>query len=148
MRPIVASAFALALAACSSGPAEPVTEAGALEEGDTTLGTGELYDAYTTYAREGQWIRVSVQAQGFDPYLIVRSPSEAQSEVDDSEEGDETQVSIDVRADASGRWTTMVTSFAPGETGAYTVTTHVTDEPPPGATAAPSVDPSTETVES
>lgn len=95
-----------------------------------TLVSGELFDTYTVTAREGQWIVVEVTADGFDPYLIVRSPSEDQSEVDDSDDGDISTTRMSVRADASGRWSALVTSYEPGESGSYTVTYGVSDTPP------------------
>ena len=122
----------LALAACQTGAPGPITETGALEDDDLQLTSGELYDGFEVQAREGQWIRVAVVADGFDPYLIVRSPTEQQSEVDDSDEGDTRRTELAVRATESGRWTALVTSFAPGSTGTYSVTIEVTDEAPAG----------------
>lgn len=122
----------LALSACQSSPQGPVAEAGALEDGDLQLASGEFFDAFDVRAREGQWIRVEVVAEGFDPYLILRSPTEEQSEVDDSDEADTTRTEMAVRAGESGRWEVLVTSFAPGATGSYRLTTEVTDAPPPG----------------
>lgn len=122
----------LALAACQPGPSGPVTETGALEPGDLQLASGEFYDGFSIQAREGQWIRVEVVADGFDPYLILRSPAEEQSEVDDSDASDTSRTQIAVRAGESGQWVALVTSFAPASTGTYSVTIGVTDEPPVG----------------
>ena len=123
---------ALFVSGCGSAPEGPVTETGALEAGDLSLASGELYDSYPLTAREGQWITVTVTTDRFDPYLILRSPSQEQSEIDDSQ-SDPTTTRMSVRAGESGRWEALVTSFAPGETGAYTVTYHVTDAAPPDA---------------
>ena len=132
---LVVSLAVAVLAGC--GPAGPVTEFGALEDGDPTLTSGEWYDGYAVTAREGQWISVVVTADGFDPYLILQSPGEGQSEVDDSDAGDTTTTRLAVRADASGRWEVVVTSYAPGESGRYTVTYGVSDERPTDGEAAP-----------
>ena len=130
----------LALGACRPGPQGPLAEDGTLGDGDLQLDTGEFFDAFEVRAREGQWIRVEVAAEGFDPYLILRGPDREQSEVDDSDEGDTTRTEMAVRATESGRWTVVVTSFAPGATGAYRVTAEVTDaapDRPPAETGRP-----------
>lgn len=134
----------LCLAACQSGPTGPVTEAGSLEAGDMTLASGEFYDSFSVNAREGQWIEVEVIADGFDPYLILRSPSEEQSEMDDSEEGDTSTTRMAIRAPESGRWLALVTSYAPGGTGTYTVTYSVSDQAPTGLTPDPASSDSSE----
>ncbi len=126
----------MALAACQPGPSGPVTETGALEPGDLRLASGEFYDGFSIQAREGQWIRVEVVAEGFDPYLILRSPAEEQSEVDDSDESDTRRTEIAVRATESGQWVALVTSFAPAATGTYSATIEVTDQAPVGAVDA------------
>lgn len=128
--------FALVgLAACSSAPSGPVTESGSLEVGDMTLQSGEYYDEFSVSAAEGQWIEVEVSAEGFDPYLIVRSPSGSQSDMDDSEAGNTTSTRSVLRADEGGSWDIIVTSYAPGGTGTYSVTYSVADAMPPGADA-------------
>ena len=124
----------LAVAGCSSAPSDPVSATGSLEAGDASLASGEFYDEYPLMAREGQWITVTVTTDRFDPYLIVRSPSQEQSEIDDAG-GDAGTTRMSVRAGESGRWEVLVTSYAPGETGDYTVTYHVTDSAPAEAVA-------------
>lgn len=135
MRVLLFSSFLLFAAACESGPTGPVTETGTLEAGDMTLGSGEFYDIYTFSVREGQWIEMEVTARGFDPYLILTSPDESQSEVDDSEEGDTATTRMAIRAGESGRWIGVVTSYAPGGTGSYTVTYRVSDTAPSGVSS-------------
>ena len=126
----------LALSACQPAtPAGPVTESGTLELGDLTLGSGEYYDLHTVSMDEGEWLKVSVSSTEFDPYLIVRTPSGAQSEIDDPEDGNTEYVETVVRASESGSWDIGVTSFEPGETGASEVTYEVTAESPAGASS-------------
>ncbi|MEM1115807.1 MAG: hypothetical protein AAF845_16975 [Bacteroidota bacterium] len=127
--------LAVVLAACSSGPSGPVTESGALEVGDLTLQSGEYSDVYSVSAGEGQWISVTLEADGFDPYLIIRTPSGQQSDIDDSEEGNTTSTSTVLRASEAGSYDVIVTSFQSGETGSYSVTYEVSDTQP-GATPA------------
>lgn len=126
-------ALAASLAACSSASDGPVTEAGSLDASDRTLQSGEYFDQYRVTASEDQWIRVEVTAEAFDPYLIVRSPSGVQSDVDDSESGNTTTTTSVIRASEGGRWDVIVTSYAPGGTGSYSVTYEVTDVMPEGA---------------
>ena len=95
-------AAAAALAACESTPDGPVAEAGALERGDATLTSGEFTDRYTVALDEGQWLRVTLASDAFDPYLVVRFPDGQQSDRDDSAEGDTTTVTMAVRAEAGG----------------------------------------------
>ncbi len=131
MRPLL---FALLLlTTCQSGPAGPVTEAGVLEASDQTLPSGEYIDSYVFSMERGEWLSVQVDALGLDPYLIVIGPSAQQSDLDDSEEGNTAQTRMVLQADETGTWDLRVTSFAPGETGTYTLTYEVTTAPPADA---------------
>lgn len=140
--------FALAasglLAACTSAPSGPVTEAGDLASGDLTLTGGEFQDGYTVRATAGQWIKVDLRSTAFDPYLILRTPSDQQSENDDIG-GDRNHSGIVYQATEDGQFQIVATSYAAGETGAYTLVYEVTDAEPAaagGATAdAPPADP-------
>ena len=128
----------LTLGACGTPtPQGPVVEDGVLEVGDLTLGSGEYQDVRSVRVGAGQWLSVRVVAQGFDPYLILRSPADRQSEIDDSVEGDTTSVETVVRSDDSGTWDISVTSYAPGESGSYRLTYEVTDTQPADKKAAP-----------
>lgn len=139
---MIRPALALALLAAGCGGASgPQTVEGALERGDATLSGGEFYDLATVRLRDGHWLRVRVEADGFDPYLIVRAPSGGQSEMDDSTPGDTTTVELTLRAAGGGAFQVLVTSFAPGATGAYRMTYWVTaDEPPPADAPTRTVD--------
>ena len=134
MRPALLALLTVALSACGSASASggPTTEAGTLELGDMTLPSGEYYDAFLVGADEGQWLTVEVTSEAFDPYLIVRSPGGEQSEIDDSESGNTTTTRSVLRVSEAGDWDVIVTSYAPGESGAYSVTYEVTDEQPAG----------------
>lgn len=134
MRALPLAVPLIALAACTTrAPAGPTTEAGVLERGDLTLQSGEYFDAFAVTASGGQWITVEVTARDFDPYLIIRSPSGEQSDIDDSEHGNTTTTRSILRASEAGQWDILVTSYAPGESGAYSVTYEVSDERPADA---------------
>lgn len=113
-----------------------MTESGTLELGDLTLTSGEYYDSYTVSADEGEWLSVNVVANGFDPYLIIQTPSGEQSDLDDSEESNTTSVQTVLRAQESGTWDINVTSYEPGETGTYDITYEVSDTAPAGAASS------------
>lgn len=112
---------ALVLVACFVGLDSPVaaqSHAGALEAGDETRdGSGQYADAYTFEAAEGQRITVTMTSQAFDTYLIVRSPTGAESENDDA--GGTTMSRLEVVATEGGTWTAVASSFSEGETGSY-----------------------------
>ena len=131
MRVVLASVAAVALAACTSSPSGPVVETGALERGDATLTSGEYADRFTARLDEGQWLRVTLDAQGFDPYLVVRFPNGQQSDLDDSTPGDTTSVTMVMRAQEAGQFEILATTFRPGESGTYRLTYEVTDTEPP-----------------
>jgi len=130
-------AFALTLAACQpAAPEGPVTEAGDLDLGDLTLQSGEYYDTYTVSMKADQWLSVNIQSTDFDPYLIVRTPSGEQSDLDDSEESNTTSVESVIRAQEAGSWEIVVTSYETGESGAYQVTYEVSDAAPAGSASS------------
>ncbi len=124
-------------AACNSAPAGPVTETGTLATGDLTLTGGEFQDGYTVRAKSGQWIKVDLRSTAFDPYIILRTPSNQQSENDDHG-GDRNHSQVVYQVAEDGQFQIIATSFATGETGAYTLVYEVTDAEPaatPGTTA-------------
>ena len=125
------------LAACGPAtPVGPVTESGSLEVGDLTLTSGEYYDSYTVTMDENEWLSVNVVADGFDPDLIIQTPSGEQSDLDDSEESNTTSVQTVIRAQESGTWDINVTSYEPGETGSYEITYEVSETAPAGAASS------------
>lgn len=138
MRPFLCFVLAAVLAGCTSTPSGPVTEDGSLAVGDATLTTGEYQDSYDVTMSEGQWLRVSLDSDAFDPYLVVRFPNAEQSDLDDSTPGDTTSVTMVLRAQQAGTFNIIATSYRPGATGAYRLSYEVTDTEPAGdAPAAP-----------
>lgn len=130
-------AAAVALGACNASPSGPVTETGDLERGDATLTSGEFADRFTVRMKAEQWLRVTLQAQGFDPYLVVRFPNGQQSDLDDSTPGDTTSVTMVMKAQEAGQFEILATSYRAGESGSYTLTYEVSDTEPatPAGTA-------------
>jgi hypothetical protein len=92
---------------------------GSLAPGDVTLGTGEYQDSYTFAVVQGQQYTIDLSSPTFDTYLIYASPAGTQIDNDDGGEG--TNSRLTVVADQTGTATLRVTTFTPGETGAYTI---------------------------
>lgn len=122
-----------ASAPAETAPAGPEEITGQLIGGDDTLQSGELYDVHEVVMREGQWLRAELISPDFDPYVIVRSPTGTQTDVDDSQEGNLSLSKAIVRATESGAWQIAVTTFEPGESGNYTLSYEVLDERPADA---------------
>ena len=129
MRLSLTFAAAGLVAGCASAPSGPVTEAGDLATGDRTLTNGEFIDSYTFQLNEGQWVKVDLRSTAFDPYLILRTPGGQSSDNDDAN-GDQQHSQIVYRATESGQFEIGVTSYASGESGAYTLVYEVTDTQP------------------
>jgi hypothetical protein len=134
-RPGETGAYRLAASAPPPGaavtlpqPAQPIAIGasvdGRLEAGDGRLASGEYSDRYRFRARRGQRIRAEVSAGKFDTYLMLRRPDGTQDDNDDSAVGEQasTNSRIDTVLAEDGEYVLVVTSFRPGETGAYRLT--------------------------
>lgn len=119
----------------AADPVAPMLDetSGTLVEGDETLQSGEYMDSYNVLAREGQWIRAEVVSGDFDPYIMVISPTGIQTDVDDSAENNTSMTKAILEANEGGEWTVIVTSYEPGESGAYDLSYGALDERPEDA---------------
>ncbi len=108
-----------AVAASPSGATQ--TQRGTLAAGDRQLQSGEFYDQYAMTFPPGQPVAIRIESTAFDPYLILRSPSGRQQDNDDYQPGRLT-AGVDLPAAEAGSYDVLVTSYRPGETGAYTLT--------------------------
>lgn len=137
---LVVAALGLLFALCTSASAQggPVTRGGALANGDRTLSSGEFADSFSVRVRAGQWLKIDLRSTAFDPYLILHPPTGSQSDNDDAVPGDTQHSQIVFRADETGQFEILATSFAPGETGAYTLVYEVTDSEPGRSASVPS----------
>ncbi len=91
----------------------------ALRAGDEAMASGELFDRFVVQLEAGETRRVVVSSEAFDPYLIATGTGEARLENDDCADEDTERACLELSADASGVWNVIVTSFRPGESGAY-----------------------------
>lgn len=112
--------FALLLAAASGAAAQTYT--GRLAAGDGTLNSGEYRDEYRVEAAVGQRVSATVTSGDFDTYVLLISPSGEQAENDDCTDGDTGRSCATFTADVAGAIRVLVTSYAVGETGDYTLT--------------------------
>jgi hypothetical protein len=109
------------------GNAEDVDfERNRLEAGDETLSSGEYRDDFTFDGQAGQQAIIDLRSTDFDPYLIVSTPSGEQFDNDDYE-GDIARSLLALDLSESGTYEVIVTSYAEGETGAYTLQMDVGD---------------------
>lgn len=97
--------------------------AGRLAQGDSQLTSGEYYDTYTIEGLRGQRVELRLGATDFDPYLMVTGPGDLSLQNDDDADGHGSHDSrLSVTFPADGRYRISVTSYKPGEAGAYRLT--------------------------
>ncbi len=97
------------------------TTRGALATSDSRLQSGEYSDSYTMQFGAGEAVELLLSSTAFDPYLIVRSPSGNQMDNDDLTPSSR-DAGLTIPVAEAGEYSVMVTSYQPGETGAYVLT--------------------------
>ncbi|MBW6455402.1 MAG: trypsin-like peptidase domain-containing protein [Trueperaceae bacterium] len=96
-----------------------LSERGALGPDNETLDSGEYLAFHEVELTAGAPVAIGLSSAAFDVYLAVLDPSDQiVLEVDDSP-GHGSDVAESFVPAASGRFTLVVTSYAPGETGDY-----------------------------
>jgi hypothetical protein len=118
----------------ADGPPDPViqlgsNQGGTLANGDERLGSGEFVDSYRFQGRRGQRVAISVESGAFDTYAILYTPDGAQIDNDDRTPGN-TNALIERVLPADGEYRLSVTSYRPGETGAYQLSVTESAGPP------------------
>lgn len=104
------------------GPLTPgVPMSGVLTAGDSQLTSGEYFDEYALQGAAGQTLTLTLNSTAFDPYLIVVHPDGQQTENDDMAQGNVNSQVI-LALPSAGAYRVLVTTYAPGESGAYTLT--------------------------
>ena len=93
---------------------------GMLAAGDATLPTGEWVDTHRFEWPPGQQVTVAAHSTTFDTYLILRPPTGTRQENDDGPSGG-TDAALSFVTAGQGTYEVMVTSYQPGEQGAYTL---------------------------
>lgn len=93
-------------------------ENGELAQGDDQLSSGEFVDWHDMQFAAGQQVQLALTSSAFDTYLLVRGPGEFREDNDDVEPGN-TNSGLTLAVPAAGTYRVGVTSYRPGETGAY-----------------------------
>ena len=94
---------------------------GRLEKGDEQLSSNEYFDMYTFQASAGEEVAVDLRSNDFDPFLILMSPTDKDTQNDDYD-GSSSHSRVEKVLDESGEWRVVVTSYSPGDMGAYDLT--------------------------
>jgi serine/threonine protein kinase len=102
--------------------AAPESRSGTLAAGDTALNSGEFVDRHDFQWTAGQRYSIDARSTSFDTYLIIKPPTGNQIDNDDRNQAAGTDAGYDLDVTQTGTWQVLVTSFRPGEVGAYTLT--------------------------
>ncbi len=100
--------------------ANGLNASGTLAAGDKTLQSGEYIDNYVFYGNAGQSVTIDLESSAFDPYLILFMPDKSQEDNDDFE-GSQSHSRLEMALPQSGMYRLSATSYAPGDTGPYTL---------------------------
>ncbi len=101
--------------------ATSLNESGVLQRGDETLTTGEYIDSYSFEGLPGERVDIDLTSNDFDTYLILVTPSYEQIENDDWN-GNTGRSFIQADLTEAGMYRVVVTTYEPGESGAYRLT--------------------------
>ena len=94
---------------------------GTLAAGDEQLPAGEYADHFTLEGTEGEHLVLDLRSSAFDPYLALGLPGGEQWQNDDHE-GSASRSQIAVVLPKTGSYVVVVTSYKPGESGAWELT--------------------------
>ncbi|MEQ1618053.1 MAG: caspase family protein [Terricaulis sp.] len=96
------------------------TVRGSLAQGDSQLSSGEFADTYSFQGRAGETVTVRMLSDNFDTYVGIRGPGDFQQDNDD-EATPATNAGLTLTLPRDGAYRILATSFAAGQTGAYTL---------------------------
>ena len=100
-----------------------VPTSGELGGSDPQLESGEYFDSYTLNAPPGAQVQIRMQSSSFDTYLAAFGAGDLELSNDDDASGASgTNSLLEATVPSDGRLTVAATSYAGGETGAYTLT--------------------------
>jgi hypothetical protein len=92
---------------------------GTLAQGDATLPSGEFVDTFPLQGVAGQQVEIRLSSDQFDTYVAITGPGGFELFNDDDTENNTRNSRIATALPANGEYTIHVTSYQPGETGAY-----------------------------
>jgi len=129
--------FATTPSGATAGPAVLSTSSpimGQLGTGSDRTPQGNFVDTHSMNAQSGEDVRIILRSPDFDTVLRVQGPGGFSQENDDAP-GMGTNSRLDFQAPATGTYTIQVTSFRPGEVGAYALERVSAAATQPSATA-------------
>ena len=94
---------------------------GTLAADDATLTSGEFADDYSVDLRAGETLWATLSSDDFDTWVIVKDDRDRQEDNDDCTTGDTHRSCVAFTADHDGAVRVIVTTYRPGEAGAYRV---------------------------
>lgn len=106
----------------ATGAPPPVSAqqiAGALAQGDAQLQSGEFVDTYPFQGVAGQQIELTLTSAEFDTYVAITGPNNFREFNDDDTANNTRNSRLVATIPADGAYTIHVTSYEPGEAGAY-----------------------------
>ncbi|MFT3729753.1 MAG: caspase family protein [Terricaulis sp.] len=105
-----------------NGPPLPLGRAveGNLQNGDTTLSSGQFADTWSFQGHRGQAVAFDLTSEAIDPYLIVTSPSGQTRDNDDMSDSNRNS-HVSWRLPEDGVYSITATSYGEGEHGAYSL---------------------------
>jgi hypothetical protein len=93
--------------------------AGELTPNDAQRRTGKFQDVYEFRGRRGERVELRLGSEAFDSYLLVTGPEGFSLSNDDAPGGGTLDSRLTLELPADGAYSIVVTTFRPGETGAY-----------------------------
>src|SRR5262249_53769329 len=93
---------------------------GSLSSSDSQVQDGSFADVYQFQGRAGEHVRVSMRSATFDTYLVIQGPGDFNNFNDDAN-ADDRKAQIDPTLPPNGTYSITATSYAPKDTGAYTL---------------------------
>jgi hypothetical protein len=99
-----------------------ITLNGSLGSGDCTFSDGSFIDVYSVYLRAGQQVTITQRSTAFDAYLILANAAGTAAVAEDDDSAGGTDSRIVYTAPAAGAFQIFANTFAPGMSGAYTLT--------------------------
>ncbi len=147
MRRVTIAALALLLAGCAGGRVAPVRSgniamnsevAGQLSRGDARLSDGSVYQSWTFFGTQGQFVQVDVMSDAFDAFCILQGP--AGNEIARNDDGGGgLNARVNVALPVTGTYRIIANTYRKGQFGGYRVRLTTTGGGPMVAPAAPMV---------
>ena len=112
------------------------TLTGTLQDGDGVAAEGMTYDGYAFDGSAGQRLLVTLSSTEFDTFLLAgaHGPDGLAAIAENDDAGGDTNSAITLTLPSDGRYEVWASSYAIGETGAYTLTlADLGPEPEPGS---------------